>query len=339
MSLTSWQVRRARAAVKWYLKQHYGRPGDPGLPEMFFDKEKVGHFAISAEDFYAGDDDALFKLLVATVMFQRRQDVQIMRVLKNMAPETVNEITDPSLLLELADEDGCAALSGLDELKATCDLAKHPKTKVGVCQYNSAYACALKRHTVALKRYGHFGKVPTALAMALRERGFNALSELYQDAISRDGGPTAAAERIEEVLQSAWRVSDKIAAMYLSMLTNSALSPGHDAPWAEGVDATKFVVIDSNVDLFLKAIDYPGPWTYQRRREFIEAISERISLDEFDERLDAYNPRIVQQAMYLFMSESNRRSLARDCSMEPSPPCSDCDAAIKTICPRRVAST
>lgn len=334
-SPTGWQVRRARAVTRWYLTRHYGRPGDPGLPAMFFDPANVGAFAISQEAFEAGDDDALFTLLVATVMFQRRQDVQIMRVLRGMPEEVVEELTSTTRLLELADAEACDALGSLARLKQTCDLGKDPETKQGVCCYNAAYACALKRHTVSLKRYGHFGKVPTSLALALEEHGGGGLRAAIAQATAATSSPMEASRQIERVLREAWRVSDKIAAMYLSMLSNPALSPGGRAPWEGQLDHTAFVVIDSNVDLFLRAIDYPGPWTYARRREFIQALAARVPLDEYDARFERYNPRVVQQAMYLFMSESNRRAIAHDCSNEAPPPCGSCDAALRSVCPRR----
>ena len=336
VEITNWQVRRTRAVVRWYLSNYYGTHGDPGLPAMFFNSDAVGHFAISQRDFEEGDDDALFKLLMATVMFQRRQDVQIMRVLRGMDERMVEEITDSSTLLKLADSKGCAALSTLELLKSDCDLAKDPQTKEGVCSYNQSFACALKQHTVALKRYGHFGKVPTALALTLHEAGYSGLGDLYRDSVKTAEDSEHAGAKIEAVLKRAWRVSDKIAAMYLSMLTNPSLSPEGRAPWSEGVDSSAFVVIDSNVDLFLKVIKYPGPWTYSSRRTFIQALSHRIPLAEYDRRFDSYNPRIVQQAMYLFMSETNRRALTQDCSHISPAPCSRCDDAIRAVCPSRV---
>ena len=131
-------------------------------------------------------------------------------------------------------------------------------------------------------------------------------------------------------------MSDKIAAMFLSAVTNPALSSGL-APWAEGVDASAFVVIDSNVDLFLKAIGYPGPWTYGARRAFIQRLARRVPLDELKPGLARYNPRLVQQALYMFMSVSNRRDSARDCGALGWSACQACPRAVSSLCARRAA--
>jgi hypothetical protein len=76
-------------------------------------------------------------------------------------------------------------------------------------------------------------------------------------------------------------------------------------PWT-GIDHTYFVVIDSNTDLFLKSIGYCGAWTYDARRAFIFALTERLA--RAGASLAALGPRIVQQAMYTFMSRVNRQA-------------------------------
>ena len=65
-------------------------------------------------------------------------------------------------------------------------------------------------------------------------------------------------------LSGSWRISEKIAATYLSAVTYRDLSSDL-ASWADGVDTNHFVVIDSNVDC-PKAIGYEGPTTYRARR-------------------------------------------------------------------------
>ena len=71
------QVTATKAVVRWYLENHFRRPSDPGVIEMFCDSERVGAFAVDRRAVRAGDGRALFRLLVATAMFQRRQDVQV----------------------------------------------------------------------------------------------------------------------------------------------------------------------------------------------------------------------------------------------------------------------
>lgn len=49
--------------------------------------------------------------------------------------------------------------------------------------------------------------------------------------------------------------------MFLSMVTNPDLSPGMTS-WRDGLDWTYYVVVDSNVDLFLASIGYRGGKSY-----------------------------------------------------------------------------
>ncbi|HET7756328.1 MAG TPA: hypothetical protein VFK87_03645, partial [Steroidobacteraceae bacterium] len=80
--------------------------------------------------------------------------------------------------------------------------------------------------------------------------------------------------------------------------SNPDLSSGM-APWTHGLDWTYFVVVDSNVDLFLAASGYSGGRSYDARRAFVQKIADRIDLRRLDRRLRKYNPRLVQQAMNL----------------------------------------
>jgi hypothetical protein len=97
------------------------------------------------------------------------------------------------------------------------------------------------------------------------------------------------------------------------------------------------VVIDSNVDLFLSSIGYRGHGTYAARRGFVRSLAERIDLRRLNPRLRSFNPRLVQQAMYLFMSATNRRAARRDCSHEGARACRACPAALRSRCPVRRA--
>jgi hypothetical protein len=330
--LTAWQVRRTRAVTRWYLETHRGRSGEPGTPEMYSNPAAVGSFAVSLEDLRRGEPGALFRALVVTAMFQRRQDVQIMRILRGISPADAEELSDQRSLLQLAEGARCPHLRSNAALLERCDLGKDPVTKRGRCGARPRTPCHLKRHTELLKRYGHFGKVPTSIALAVREGGGD-LASLRRDAISGAETEAEAAARLEAALTDAWRVSRKIACMFLSAVTNPDLLPG--AAWGVGVDWRRYVVIDSNVDLFLEAIDYPGPWTYDARAEFVRALAQRVDLRSMDPGLREYNPRLVQQAMYLFMSGTNRKNLPSDCSKEGAVGCSRCKGALRTVCPVR----
>ncbi len=334
-SPTAAQVRAATQVVRWYLARHFRRPSDPGVAEMFCDKERVGAFAVDRRALRSGDGRALFRLLVTTAMFQRRQDVQILRILRGISRRDAGELGDATRLLRLVDESPCAYTHSTDLLHASCDLAKDPVTRVGCCAANPTVACHLKRHTVLLKRYGHFGKVPTSIALTIRESGAEDLTALRRAVLRRVRDPLGRATALEAELSRAWRVNQKIASMFLSAVANPDLSRGL-SPWARGVDWTYFVVIDSNVDLFLASIGYRGGHSYDARREFVRALARSIDLRRLDRRLHRFNPRLVQQAIYLFMSAANRRAAPADC-MHLGSACASCPTALARRCPVRAA--
>jgi hypothetical protein len=331
---TAAQVATSRLVTAWYLTRYHETSDDLGVVGTFTDPSRVGYFAVTREALEAEAPDALFSLLVATTMFQRRQDQQIMRVLRGISAKDVAMLTSSAALLAAADHCGCDAVRGLVPLLGRCDLRKDDSGQ-GVCSYSPDTACAPKRHAVLLKRYGHFGKVPTSLALMLRAEGVTDLAELRRRCIAESATPEAASLALEAALCRSWRVSHKIAAMYLSMLSNPDLWSAN-APWAEGLDWRRWVVIDSNVDLFLASIGYAGAQTYEARRAFLTALSAEIDLRELKPGLCSQNPRIVQQAAYLFMSVTNRRAIARDCSKEIGA-CTGCPLELSARCGLRRA--
>ena len=327
MKATRTQVHVSEVVVQWYFKTHFGTPEDPGLPRMFFDPDRVGEFATTAEQFAAGDSDALHRILVAMIMFQRRQDVQIARILQGMDPDLSREIMTPRRLLALVDQSPCVKLKTSALLHTSCDLSKDSEGR-GTCASYPESPCHLKRHTVALKRYGHFGKFPTSAALMLRELKLRGLKGLYERVLRENRSPVERAADLESAVSRIWRVSHKISAMFLSALTNPDIG---SAPWAEGVDWSRFVVIDSNVDLFMASIGYNGTGTYEARREFLIDVARKIDLSVFSSTVRSFNPRLVQQAMYLFMSSANRRVLTRDCIGVGA--CASCSRPLRQRCP------
>ena len=331
---TAWQVRRTRQVVAWYLGSHYGLPGDPGTRPMFYDRQCVGNLAVSPRDLREGRPGALFKVLVATAMFQRQRDAQVMRILRDLHPRTAREIGSLGRLARLAAESRCSHARSNNDLLTRCDLAKDPLSKQGTCGEQPALPCHLKQHTEQLRRYGHFGKVPTSAALAVREAGYRDLRHLHRLVVREASSPSEAALRLEEALSRSWRISQKIACMFLSVATNPDLGD-NNAPWAQGVDWNHFVVVDSNVDLFLDRIGYSGRGSYSARRSFVQALARRVDLAATRAELQPYNARLVQQAMYLFMSASNRRSLRRDCSHRGPAACGKCPGPLRTTCALR----
>lgn len=296
---------------------------------MFQRPDLVGSFAVTADEWRRGDAKALFRVLVATTLFQRRQDQQVMRILRGMTATRAREVASSRRLLKLVDESPCEMTQTQRALVENCDLDKSVNGE-GVCSRNPTVPCHLKQHTVWLKRYGHFGKVPTSVALMLREHEVNDLDQLYRTAVQRHDSPRTRSEALDQRLRTVWRVNEKIAAMFLSMACNPDLS-SDDPPWHE-IDHTYFVVIDSNTDLFLDSVGYGGTGTYAARREFIWELAKRIDLSTLKASVSAYNPRLVQQAAYLFMSQVNRRTAAVDCWRGGIKACAACPKILRARC-------
>jgi hypothetical protein len=325
-------ISATRAIVTWYVQNYLGTADDTGVTEMFCRRESVGFFAVDRGALERGEAEALFRLLVTITMFQRLSDVQIMRTLRSIGEDEARELTDANSLLRLADTD-CDLSTSLSNLLTRCDLSKDEQGR-GCCGARPQTACALKRHTVTLRRYGHFGKMPMSIALALRDSGVDDLPSLRASVWRATQDPLDRAMRLESAISKAWRVNHKIAAMFLSAVTNRALA-GDLAPWSDGVDAEYFVVVDSNVDLALEALGYTGPRTYAARRQFVTALAAHVRLDRMRTGLPCARPRIVQQGLYLFMSKSNRRANSRDCHHGGPAACALCPTALSEVCPLR----
>jgi hypothetical protein len=327
---TAAQAKKARAVMSWYLGLYHGRPWNLGTLTTFGDPARVGHFSVAPGAVRREEPASLFRLLIAVTVFQRRQDQQVLRILRGMSRPQVQDLTTRARLLMLCDTSRCEHLRSTAALHKRCDLSKDPRTKQGMCEANPTISCHLKRHTVLLKRYGHFGKVPSSAALTLREFGATDVRSLRREVWRREADPAARAVALESALMGTWRVSRKIAAMYLSMLSTPGLT--HAPPVWRDVDWTRFVVIDSNTDLFLRALGYEGPWTYDARRAFITQLARRVDARAGRGDGPAANPRVLQQAMYAFMSTSNRRATREDCAHAPGA-CDACPPTLRTLCP------
>src|SRR5687768_3342615 len=243
MKITATQIAATRAIVSWYFKTHHGSQHDVGLPAMFMSSRVVGEFAVTPEEFESGDPRALFRMLIACSMFQRLRDQLVLKILQNMPTRYAREIADAAKLRTWARESPCAHVKSTTSLREHCDLTKD-KSGHGCCSYD--IQCHLKEHTVAMKRYGHFGKVPTSISLAIAESGVDNLAELYASVRAIDESERARSVRLEATLSRAWRVNQKIASMFLSLVTNPDLARPAVAPWSVDIDWAYFVVIDSN---------------------------------------------------------------------------------------------
>lgn len=326
------QVRKTRAVVAWYLRTHFGRPSDVGLLQTFCSERAVGHMAVDANALSRGDDEAMFRLFVTVAMFQVLRDSLVMKILRGLSAEDAVDLTTCATLLTRATENPCSLSHTNEFLLSFCDLTKDPTTKAGTCSQAPDQPCYLKRHTQLLRRYGHFGKVPSSAALVVRDAGGGRIGGIYERVKEQSGNSGEGARRLERELSRTWRVNDKMASMFLSLVTAPDL--GLDSPpWQPGIDWTWFVVVDRNVDKFLAAIGYRGSKTYPARRSFVRALARQVDLSELQRGLRPFNPRLVQQAMFLFMSRSNRKEWRGDCSYVGAEACQACERTVKRLCP------
>lgn len=324
------QVDATRAVVEWYRATHYGTDGDVGMVGMFCTPSTVGEFASNRVALERGDDEELFKLLVTVAMFQRLRDALVMNILRGISAPDAATLTSAKALVNLTRKSPCSHTRTNEALLGLCDLTKDANGN-GCCFAEPGLACHLKEHTVLLKRYGHFGKMPTSAALSVAHGG-GSLGRLRGDIFASTRDPLDRAQQLTARLSEIWRVSDKLSAMYLSLVCAPHMGLA-TPPWQEGVDWSWFVVVDRNVDLFLESIGYDGPGTYEARRTFVRELAAKVDLRVVDRAWPAFHPRLVQQAMYLFMSASNRRAATADCMHLRS--CVKCPAALARRCPVR----
>jgi hypothetical protein len=332
MTPTKRQVDATRAVVEWYRATHYGSDDDIGMIPTFCRPSTIGSFASDREALERADDDELFKLLVTVAMFQRLRDALVMKILRGISAKDAAVLTSAQSLVALANEGPCERARSNGLLLQSCDLAKDDLGK-GCCSAEPELRCHLKKHTVLLKRYGHFGKMPTSAALTVASQG--GLGALRQDVLASSTDPLTRAQDLVSRISEIWRVSDKLASMFLSLVCAPHMgltSP----PWGSGVDWTWFVVVDGNVDLFLASIGYGGTGRYEARRSFVRDLASRIDLRAIEPSWPAFHPRLVQQAMYLFMSSSNRRAASNDCRHRDE--CSSCPHVLARRCPVRSGS-
>ena len=277
--------------MRWYLNLYYGTEHDLGLLPMFCNPAKVEHFAVKKDVIAAGEPKALFKLLVTVAMFQRLRDSHVLGILRGISAEDAAILTSAEALVTLAQGCACPHAHANETLIRLCDLTKNPETKHGACTVAPGLSCYLKRHTELLRRYGHFGKVPTSAALVVSEHGD--LAHLRAQVLAEASDPLERAKRLEAALSKAWRISEKLSAMFLALLTVPDLGL-ESPPWQVGVNWRYFVVVDRNVDAFLAAIGYCGSGTYAARRAFVQALAREVNLGALRAGLTEENPRLVQ---------------------------------------------
>jgi hypothetical protein len=310
--------------VAWYFDRAYGRWEGPGTQPFYCDPERVGHFAVDPTDLAAGKPSALFQLFVALSMFQARRDTVIMAQQRAMPRAEVALLSSTATIRRAVRVSPCERLRSAEAFDEGCDVRK----SVGGanCGHRPSEPCHVKRATVSLRRMGDMGKLPTSAWLRLWNDGrFLACIRTVQE---RGNDPAARAEELVRQFESVHRVGRKLATMFVSALSTPALAPGL-TPWFPAVDGNALVVIDTNVARVVDALrSSRAPAKYAARAEWVRRHAERVDLRKFGVDLPAYSPRLVQQAIYVFASRSNRVAREDPCSRGPA-----CAGCVQVACP------
>lgn len=311
--------------VRWYADRVYGRWEGGSRRPFYCDPARVGAFAITPGSLAAGREDALFRLLVLMAMYQSRRDVDIMAIQRGMSRASATALVSRRRLRVLVDgarctlprdratfDDACTVRRDFDRGGATCD--RHPRTP-----------CHVKDATMAIGRMGDMGKLAT-LAWLYVDAG-GGLRKLVDEAVRSSEDAAAAADRMIVHLAHVHRIGTKLATMYVSALSTPALAPGL-APWWPRVDGNHLVVVDANVGRVIDLLRPRGPRTYAARAAWFRDVATRIDLRKIRRDWPRCSPRLVQQAVYVFRSQSNRTAAGDGCSGTAR-----CHAGVPELCP------
>jgi hypothetical protein len=87
------------------------------------------------------------------------------------------------------------------------------------------------------------------------------------------------------------------------------------------------VVVDTNVIRTILSIRGEGQKTYRHLSAWLLAVAKVVNLNEMRSDLPKYSPRLIQQALYVFRSKSNRTAHGDRCAQRR---CDDCPSK---VCP------
>jgi hypothetical protein len=314
-----------RRVVGWYFTSIYGRTEGADVPPFYCDPSKVGRFAVQPKEIVSQSEAGLFRLLVGSAMFQARRDVLIMQQQRTISRAGFRDLASALSIQRAIASSTCPKLSSSKEFVTGCDVGKAP---TGVdCRFRPGLSCHVKNATIALKRTGDMGKLPTSAWLDLRQGG--GFRSLLVRVVRSESTPTGRAKVLVSHLQRVHRVGRKLATMFVSALSTPALASGL-TPWFPEVDGNELVVVDTNVSRAIARLSGGHrPRSYERHERWVRQRAAEIDLRTIHPGLPSYSPRLVQQALYRFVSKSNRVA-SRDPCVAAREPCSSC---VPLICP------
>jgi hypothetical protein len=314
-----------KQVVAWYLETAYGRWEGPGTVPFFADRSRVGPFAVDADAVAAGDPDALFQVLITLSSYQARRDVDIMTIQRTMPKARAKDMTSSSRLRVLVDRSRCQHLRDAGAFDRLCDVRRDFRRGIATCATHPHTPCHVKQATEAIGRMGDLGKLPTSAWLHLGPAG---LPGWLADECRADPDPHLRASALVRRVSSVYRIGIKLASMFVTSLSVPEL--GFGAPWFPEVDGSRIVVIDANVSSAIKIWrQYRGSNTYSQLARWIASVADTIDLSRLRSSLPARSPRLVQQAVYVFRSRSNRVAVGDACATRS---CASCPSR---VCPFR----
>lgn len=316
-----------RRVVAWFFDQHGADL--VAKPPFYCDPERIGAFAVARERLAAGEDDAVFRVFVTLSMYQALRDVVIMRQQRTLPLASMRVLADLGFVEHAIENHACAMLRSRELFDDGCDVSKHHE---GVdCGNHPGSPCHVKDATRAFNRMADMGKLPTSAWFRLWRDG--GLRKLLVKVCGEEPEPTRRAVLLVDAFARVHRVGRKLATMFVSALSTPALAPGL-TPWFPEIDGNNLVVIDTNVARAVDTLRESGALkTYDAREQWIREQARRLDLREYGCDLPANSPRLVQQALYVFCSKSNRIA-QRDACAERESLCERCSPE---LCPFTVA--
>jgi hypothetical protein len=234
-------------------------------------------------------------------------------------------MTSPRRLRVLVERSPCAHLRDADVFDRCCDVRRDLVRDRATCGTRPRTPCHVKHATEAIGRMGDLGKTPTSAWLHL---GAHGLQRWFLEVCLLVEDPHARARRLVERVATLYRIGVKLASMFVTALSVPEL--GYRAAWAPEVNGSRIVVVDANVG---RAIGMwrtdRGPSTYAALEQWLVSAADRVDLSRMRAGLPRHSPRLVQQAVYVFRSRSNRAALGDACATKP---CASCPSR---VCPFR----
>lgn len=315
--------RDVRRVLDWYFERAYGKLEGPGVLPFYCDPSRVGHFAVARDELAAGNATALFRLLIGQAMFQARRDVLIMRHQRAMTRTEVDSLVLPANLARKVSRSPCTTLESANRFESECSVSK--AGKMVDCAHHPGGPCHVKRATTLFNRVGDMGKLPTSAWLHLAKDGD--LNDLLADVVAQSDEPRERARLLVARFSRVHRIGRKLATMFVSALSTPPLAPDL-TPWFPTIDGSDLVVVDTNVARAAVALGAASV-AYDAVTLWVQKQARRVDLRIYGRALTQYSPRVVQQALYVFCSKSNRVAHQDPC-VAATAPCREC---VVRLCP------